>query len=386
VQGAWMAETPNSALPKIAVVFGTRPEAIKMAPLVAALRRERGIETHVIVTAQHREMLDQVLTIFGIVPDSDLDLMQPGQSLDALAARILTGFGGLMDTLQPARILVHGDTLTTMMATLAAYFRKIPVGHVEAGLRSGNIYAPWPEEVNRKVTGGIADLHFAPTEASRVALLAENVPDAAIHVTGNTVIDALLNMRERIAAQPSMASALEPLVQRFAGKRIVAVTSHRRENFGDGMQNIASAIARIAERDDIAVIFPVHPNPEVRAVMNGTLAGLANVALIEPLDYPNFVRLMMLADIMLTDSGGVQEEAPSFGKPVLVMRDTTERPEGIAAGTARLVGTDVERIVSEVFTLIDDKTAYEAMARAHNPFGDGMAADRIARIVADAHR
>ncbi len=381
-----MGNTNQSPRAKIAVVFGTRPEAIKMAPLVAALGQHHGLDTRVVVTAQHRDMLDQVLGIFDIVPDADLNLMQPGQSLDALAARIIAEFGALLDDMQPARILVHGDTLTTMMATLAAYFRKIPVGHVEAGLRSGDIYAPWPEEGNRKVTGTIADLHFAPTETARAALLAENVPDRSIHVTGNTVIDALLAMRDRIDYQPALAQGLNPLAARFAGRRIIAVTSHRRENFGHGMQDIATAIARIAAREDIAVIFPVHPNPQVRAVMDATLADIANVALIEPLDYPHFVRLITMADIMLTDSGGVQEEAPSLGKPVLVMRDTTERPEGIAAGTARLVGTSPDRIVAEVFTLIDDKAAYSAMARAHNPFGDGQAATRIARIVADAHR
>lgn len=381
-----MPAPEHSVPPRVLIVFGTRPEAIKMAPVVKALAAEPGIATHVVVTAQHREMLDQVLGIFAIVPDADLDLMQPDQSLDSLAARIITSFGQYLDDVQPARVLVHGDTLTTMMATLAAYFRKIPVGHVEAGLRSGNIYAPWPEEVNRKVTGSIADLHFAPTGAARQALLAENVLDQAIHVTGNTVIDALIMMRDRIIADPSLASGLDGLAARFAGRRIIAVTSHRRENFGGGIQAIASAIASIAARDDVAVIFPVHPNPEVRGVIDGALAGLANVALIDPLNYPHFVRLMMMADIMLTDSGGVQEEASSLGKPVLVMRETTERPEGIAAGTARLVGADPARIVAELFTLLGDKAAYESMARAHNSFGDGAAAARIARIVADAHR
>lgn len=370
---------------RILLVFGTRPEAIKMFPLVHALARQPGLETRVCVTAQHRGLLDQVLDIAGITPDIDLDLMQDNQSLDALATRILMQFGAALDTVKPDRILVHGDTLTTMMATISAYFRRIPVGHVEAGLRSGNIYSPWPEEVNRKVTGVISDLHFAPTEAAAAALRAENVPDSAIHITGNTVIDALLATRARIDAEPGLASGLDDLAARFAGRRIIAVTSHRRENFGDGMANIARAIARIADRPDTAVIFPVHPNPAVRPVMEQMLAGRDNVALIDPLDYPHFVRLMAMSTIVLTDSGGVQEEAPSLGKPVLVMRDTTERPEGVAAGTARLVGTDAQSIVSGIFTLLDDSDAYSAMTRAHNPYGDGMASERIARIIADAH-
>lgn len=366
-------------------VFGTRPEAIKMFPVVHALHAQGGMDVRVCVTAQHREMLDQVLEIARIVPDIDLDVMQANQSLDALLARLVTGLGETFDAEKPDRILVHGDTLTTMAATLAAYFRKIPVGHVEAGLRSGNIYHPWPEEVNRKVTGAVADLHFAPTETAAAALRAENIPADRIHVTGNTVIDALLATKARIDAEPALAGGLLPLAQRFAGKRIVAVTSHRRENFGDGMAAIADAIAAIAKRDDVAVIFPVHPNPHVRSAMEPILGGLSNVALIDPLDYPHFVRLLSISDLVLTDSGGVQEEAPSLGKPVLVMRETTERPEGIEAGTARLVGTDTDRIVSEIFSLLDDSSAYSAMARAHNPFGDGLAAQRIAEIVARAH-
>ncbi len=376
---------PAPRKPRILVVFGTRPEAIKMFPVVHALRTYPTLDTRVAVTAQHRGLLDQVLDIAGIVPDIDLDLMQAGQSLDALSARILTQFGAALDAEKPDRILVHGDTLTTMMATISAYFRQIPIGHVEAGLRSGNIYSPWPEEVNRKVTGAIADLHFAPTDAAAAALRAENVPASAIHITGNTVIDALLATRARIEAEPALAAGLNPLAARFSDKRIIAVTSHRRENFGEGMASIARAIARIAARPDAAVIFPVHPNPNVRPVMEAMLGALPNVALIDPLDYPHFVRLMAMSELVLTDSGGVQEEAPSLGKPVLVMRDTTERPEGVAAGTARLVGTDEDSIVCGIFTLLDDSGAYAAMARAHNPYGDGQAAQRIARIVADAH-
>lgn len=381
----WMS-TSDRQTPTILIVFGTRPEAIKMAPLVHALRATNGITVRVAVTAQHREMLDQVLQISGITPDIDLNLMAAGQSLDSLSTRIISELGAALDSERPDRILVHGDTLTTMMATIAGYFRKIPIGHVEAGLRSGNIYSPWPEEVNRKVTGTIADLHFAPTEAAAAALRAENVPNSAIHVTGNTVIDALLATRARIEAEPGLVAGLNELAARFTGKRIIAITSHRRENFGQGMANIARAIGRIADRPDTAVIFPVHPNPSVRPIMDQMLAGRSNVALIDPLDYQHFVRLMAMSSIVLTDSGGVQEEAPSLGKPVLVMRDTTERPEGVAAGTARLVGTNEEGIVSGIFTLLDNSKAYDAMARACNPYGDGQAAQRIARIVADAHR
>jgi UDP-N-acetylglucosamine 2-epimerase (non-hydrolysing) len=373
-----------STKPKIMVVFGTRPEAIKMFPVVHALKAEAGLDTRVCVTAQHRQILDQVLEIAAIKPDLDLDVMTANQTLDELLARLVTGLGKAFDAEQPSRILVHGDTLTTMAATLAAYFRKIPVGHVEAGLRSGDIYHPWPEEVNRKVAGAIADLHFAPTETAKQALLNENVAADRIHITGNTVIDALLATRTRISDEPALAAQISPIAGRFASKSIIAVTSHRRENFGDGMVNIAHAIADIAARPDVAVIFPVHPNPNVRPAMEAALAGRDNVALIEPLDYPNFVGLLDAASLVLTDSGGVQEEAPSLGKPVLVMRDTTERPEGIEAGTAKLVGTNRARIVTEIFTLLDDKVAYSAMSRAHNPFGDGKAAERIARIVANA--
>lgn len=370
--------------PRILTVFGTRPEAIKMFPVVHALRATDRIDSRVVVTAQHRGMLDQVLDMAGVVPDVDLDVMQADQSLDDLMARLVTGLGRVFDDERPSRILVHGDTLTTMAASLAAYFRKIPVGHVEAGLRSHNIYQPWPEEVNRKIAGVIADLHFAPTQMARDALLAENVPAETIHVTGNTVIDALLSTTRRIADAPGLASGLDSLAARFAGRRIIAVTSHRRENFGDGMASIAQAIAEIAGRADVAVIFPVHPNPNVRPAMEAELAALDNVAMIEPLDYPHFVRLLGMSELVLTDSGGVQEEAPALGKPVLVMRETTERPEGVAAGTALLVGTDRHRIATEIFRLLDDNSAYTAMSRAHNPYGDGKAAERIARIIVDA--
>ncbi len=370
----------------ILVIFGTRPEAIKLFPVVAALKADPRFRVRVCVSAQHREMLDRVLEIAGIVPDHDLDLMRPDQTLDGLTAALLTGLGQVMDAEQPARVIVQGDTATAMCGSLAAYYRKIPVDHVEAGLRSGNIYHPWPEEVNRKVIGTIASLHFAPTEVSAAALRAENVDPARIFVTGNTVIDALHWVTARIAAEPGLASGLADLEARFAGKRIIGVTSHRRENFGGGLEAIAEALRRIAARDDVALIFPVHPNPNVRRVMDGALAGLPNVAMIEPLDYPHFARLISIAEIMLTDSGGVQEEAPALGKPVLVMRETTERPEGVSAGTARLVGTDADTIVTEIFTLLDDKAAYEAMARAHNPFGDGHAARRIVELLGNEIR
>lgn len=367
--------------PRILVTFGTRPEAIKMFPVVVALRETGAFDVRVAVTAQHRELLDSVLMMSAIKPDIDLDLMQPGQSLDALAARIITRFGEALDRLRPDRVLVHGDTLTTMMASLACYFRRIPVGHVEAGLRSGDIYSPWPEEVNRKVTGAIADLHFAPTQAAAAALRAENVAESAIHITGNTVIDALLFAKAKIAAEPGLAPVMASLKERFRGRRIIAVTAHRRENFGAGMQQIATALQALAERDDVAIIYPLHPNPKVVEVMRPALSGRDNIALIDPLDYLDFVAMMAACDIVLTDSGGIQEEAPSLGKPVLVMRDTTERPEGIAAGTARLVGTDATRIIAETVRLLDDRQAYAQMARAHNPYGDGTASRRIAAIL-----
>jgi len=371
---------PSAARPRILVVFGTRPEAIKLFPLVHALRRTDA-DVRVCVTGQHREMLDQVLEIARITPEYDLDLMLPNQSLDTLSARLLTELGKVMDADRPDRVIVQGDTATAMIGALTAYYRKIPVGHVEAGLRSGNIYHPWPEEVNRKVVGAIADLHFAPTNTSRDALLAENVPAERIHVTGNTVIDALIETRARVDSDATLASTIAPIAARFAGKRIVAVTTHRRENFGDGLRSVAQAVRRIADRPDVAVIFPVHPNPNVRGPMSEVLAGVDNVAMIDPLDYPNFVRLLSLCHFVMTDSGGVQEEAPALAKPVLVMRETTERPEGVAAGTAKLVGNDEEVIVTEASRLLDDRAAYETMARAHNPFGDGKSSERIARII-----
>lgn len=382
-----MSEQRNGGVgkPRILVTFGTRPEAIKMFPVVAALRETGCFDVKVVVTAQHRELLDSVLALAGLRPDLDLDLMQPSQSLDALSARILTRFGEALDALKPDRVLVHGDTLTTMMATLACYFRRIPVGHVEAGLRSGDTYSPWPEEVNRKVTGAIADLHFAPTATAAAALHAENVAEKSIHVTGNTVIDALMYAQAKVAADPSLAPTIAPLKARFTGKRIIAVTAHRRENFGAGMAQIAEGLQSLARRDDIAIIYPLHPNPNVAEVMRPALSGHDNIALINPLDYLDFVAMMAACDIVLTDSGGIQEEAPSLGKPVLVMRDTTERPERIAAGTAKLVGADASVIVTETTRLLEDQSAYQQMAKAHNPYGDGTASRQIATIIGRLH-
>jgi UDP-N-acetylglucosamine 2-epimerase (non-hydrolysing) len=373
-------------LPKILVIFGTRPEAIKLFPVIHKLQEHSDVQTRVLVTGQHRQMLDQVLDIGEIRPDYDLDVMAPNQTLDALTARLLTGIGEVLDIERPARVIVQGDTATAMVGALAAYYRQIPVSHVEAGLRSHNIYQPWPEEVNRKIIGTIADQHFAPTHVSADALIAEAVAPEKIHITGNSVIDALYWVTDKIARQPDLACDLVEIEKRFAGKRIIGVTTHRRENFGDGMADIAAALLEIAARDDVAIIFPVHMNPNVRKVMDTKLGNHPRIAMIEPLDYPHFARLLSISYIMLSDSGGVQEEAPALGKPVLVMRETTERPEGVAAGTAKLVGTDKNRIISEIFTLLDDEAAYSNMARAHNPFGDGQAAHKIAGLVANACR
>ena len=366
--------------PKILTIFGTRPEAIKLFPVVQALSSRKNFETLTCVTAQHRQMLDQVLQIADIRPDYDLDLMKANQSLDDLTARLLSGIGKILDETMPQRVIVQGDTATAMCGALAAYYRKIPVSHVEAGLRSYNIYHPWPEEVNRKIIGTIADQHFAPTETSADALRKENIPAEQIYVTGNTVIDALLITANK-PSQSNLADILSPLYKKFGGRKIIGVTSHRRENLGDGLTNIASALRILAMRDDVALIFPVHLNPKVRMIMHDALGDLDNVAMIEPLDYPNFVSLLKHCHFMMTDSGGVQEEAPALGKPVLVMRDTTERPEGVAAGTAKLVGTDTDVLVAEAIRLLDEDDHYLAMARAHNPFGDGTASRQIADII-----
>ncbi len=370
--------------PTVLTIFGTRPEAIKLFPVVKQLNAADSINSLFCVSAQHREMLDQVLEIANITPDFDLDIMRSNQNLDELTARLLTGIGEIMDKVKPQRVVVQGDTATAMTGALAAYYRKIPVSHVEAGLRSYNIYHPWPEEVNRKIIGSIADQHFAPTQTSANALLKENIPSDQISITGNTVIDALFATVEQIKDSPNIAPALDSLKEKFTGKKIIGVTSHRRENFGGGLENIAQSLKTLAMRDDVAIIFPVHLNPNVRAVMSGALEGLDNVAMIEPLDYPNFVNLLDMSYFMLTDSGGVQEEAPALGKPVLVMRDTTERPEGIEAGTAKLVGTDQNIILKEANALLDDLNHYNAMAKAHNPFGDGTSSIKITEIVASS--
>lgn len=367
---------------KVMVAFGTRPEAIKMAPVVEALKTTPGIETIVAVTAQHRQMLDQVLELFGIVPDEDLDIMQPGQTLAGLTSRILQGMDGAISRHRPDIVLVHGDTTTTFATSMAAFYNRTAIGHVEAGLRTGNLYSPWPEEANRRLAGVLAALHFAPTVRSRDNLLAEGMPAANIHVTGNTVVDALLAVIARIRDTPRLEA---DLAARFPyldpGKRLILVTGHRRENFGDGFEQMCLALKALAARGDTQVVYPVHLNPNVQEPVNRILGGQAGVHLVEPLDYLPFVYLMSLAHLIVTDSGGIQEEAPSLGKPVLVMRDTTERPEAVDAGTVRLVGTSSERIINETSLLLDDADAYQAVARAHNPYGDGQSAARISEIV-----
>lgn len=369
---------------RILIVFGTRPEAIKLFPVVKALAGHPGIDVKTCVTAQHRGLLDQVLEIADIQPDFDLDIMAPGQTLDGVTAKLLVRVGQILDAEHFDRVIVHGDTATAMCSSLAAYYRKVPVGHVEAGLRSGDIYHPWPEEIYRRIIAPIADLHFAPTQIAAEALHNEGVR-TGVYVTGNTVIDALHATLGAIEKNPALASAFAPLQQRMSHRRLLLVTTHRRENFGRGMEHIATAIAAIAQRKDVHILFPVHPNPGVRSIMHKTLARHANITLTDSLDYPCFVSALSRAHMVLTDSGGVQEEAPALGKPVLIMRKTTERPEGLTAGTARLVGTLADTIVTEVNALLDDPKAYAAMARAHNPFGDGRAAQRIAAILASPH-
>lgn len=368
---------------KVMVVFGTRPEAIKMAPVVRALQRVPEVQVLVAVTAQHRQMLDTVLGLFGIVPDADLDVMQPGQDLPGLFARMLTGITRTLQELQPSLMLVHGDTSTTLASSLAAFYARIPVWHVEAGLRTGDLAAPWPEEMNRRVTGALASRHFAPTERARQNLLREGVADASIDVTGNTVIDALLQTVARLEQDAELRTSVEALLPRIdAGKKLILVTGHRRENFGPGFEGICQGLRNLAMRGDTEIVYPVHLNPQVQEPVNRILGGLAAVHLLPPLDYLPFVELMRRASLIITDSGGVQEEAPSLGKPVLVMRSKTERPEAVEAGTVRLVGTDAVRIHREAVALLDDSAAYERMSRAHNPYGDGRASTRIGEIVA----
>lgn len=364
---------------KVLTVFGTRPEAIKMAPLVHALAKDPFFEAKVCVTAQHREMLDQVLNLFSIVPDYDLNIMQPGQGLTEITCRILEGLKPILDAFRPDVVLVHGDTTTTMAASLAAFYQRIPVGHVEAGLRTGDLYSPWPEEANRTLTGRLAMYHFAPTEDARQNLLREHIAENHIFVTGNTVVDALISVRDRVMADNNLRDSLAKQYSFLdSDKKLILVTGHRRESFGEGFEQICKALAEIAARNqNVQIVYPVHMNPNVLEPVKRILGHVENVVLIEPQEYLPFVWLMNHAWLILTDSGGIQEEAPSLGKPVLVMRDTTERPEAVRAGTVRLVGTNADHIVHEVTKLLHNEDEYLAMSHAHNPYGDGQACERI---------
>ncbi len=376
------------------LVFGTRPEAIKMCPLVKAFQRHpEAFETIVCVTGQHREMLDQVLDIFGVTPDYDLNIMKQGQDLYDVTARVLTGMRDVFKGCKPDVVLVHGDTTTSTAAALAAFYQQIPVGHVEAGLRTHDIYSPWPEEMNRQMTGRIATYHFSPTPLSEQNLRAEKV-HGTVYVTGNTVIDALHMVVEKLKADPALAAEQEAVLKRAGydvrrlaeGRRLVLVTGHRRENFGDGFIRMVTALRDLKDKyPEVDFVYPMHLNPNVRKpiheVFGEDLSGLGNMFFIEPLQYLEFVYLMEKSTLVLTDSGGIQEEAPGLGKPVLVMRDTTERPEALASGTVHLVGTNHDLIVSEVSTLLDDQTAYDKMSKSVNPYGDGQACDRIVSIL-----
>lgn len=366
----------------ILVAFGTRPEAIKLFPVIHALKQEPAFDVTVCVTAQHRDLLDQVLSIARVTPDVDLNIMRPNQSLPEITSRILQGIDQVLADVGPDRVIVQGDTTTAMAAALSSYYRKIPVDHVEAGLRSGDIYSPWPEEVNRKVVGSIASLHFAPTQRAADALMRENITQERVVVTGNTVIDALLETRSRIVDFADERRFVDSHLAGRDNRRIILVTAHRRENFDGGMQRIANALQMLAERGDTLILFPVHPNPNVMQPMRELLGSHPHIRLLPPLDYVPFVYLLSRCHFVLTDSGGVQEEAPALGKPVLVMRDTTERPEGVDAGTALLVGTDPGRIFREASRLLDDEQHYRLMSRAHNPFGDGHASHRIVAALA----
>jgi len=364
---------------KILTVFGTRPEAIKMAPLVHKLAEDDRFEAKVCVTAQHREMLDQVLELFEIKPDYDLNLMKPGQDLTDITCGILQGLKPILSEFKPDYVLVHGDTATTFSTTLAAYYQQIKVGHVEAGLRTGNLYSPWPEEGNRKLTGALADLHFVPTTNSEQNLLQESTDSSKIEITGNTVIDALLEVKAKLDNNEDLNLQLSNKFSFLdSSKKMVLITGHRRESFGGGFERICQAISTLAsEFKDVQFVYPMHLNPNVREPVNRLLADKSNVYLIEPADYLPFVYLMDKASVILTDSGGVQEEAPSLGKPVLVMRDTTERPEAVDAGTVKLVGTNVDSIISNVSELLTNESVYKEMSFAHNPYGDGKACQRI---------
>ncbi len=368
---------------KVMTVFGTRPEAIKMAPLVLALNKNPLIESIVCVTGQHREMLDQVLDLFQIKPDYDLNVMKSGQTLSEVTSRIVMKFQSILDKDKPDIILVHGDTSTTFCAALTAYYNQIDVGHVEAGLRTGNIFSPWPEEGNRKLVSCLAKLNFAPTEKSKQNLVNEGIDPEMVFTTGNTVIDALLLMESKIKDNKSISTRLHNSFPMISEERkVVLITGHRRENFGGGFERICESIRRLAEKNtDVDFIYPVHLNPRVRAPVNQLLSNQENIHLIEPQGYLEFVFLMTQSHIILTDSGGIQEEAPALGKPVLVMRDTTERPEAVSAGTVQLVGTEVEKIVNGVEALLTDSSLYEKMSRAHNPYGDGNSVNRIIQVL-----
>lgn len=367
---------------KVLIVFGTRPEAIKMAPLLKRMEATPGLTPVVCVTAQHRQMLDQVLELFDIRPDYDLDLMKDGQGLSYVTSAVLNGLRPVIEDCRPDRILVQGDTTTTMAAALAGFYARVPVGHIEAGLRTGNIHSPWPEEMNRRLTTVIADLHFPPTAQSRDNLLREGVAEDRVLVTGNTVIDALLFAVDRIERDADLRRSLDarfPFLEEMEqqGRRMILATGHRRENFDGGLERVFTALSWLAERPDVSVVFPVHMNPNVRRAADAVLKGLPNVHLIEPQEYLPFVQLMRRSHLIVTDSGGVQEEAPSLGKPVLVTRDTTERPEAVTAGTVELVGPSAEAVARHATRLLDDPDAYGRMSRAHNPYGDGRASDRI---------
>ncbi len=363
---------------KILTVFGTRPEAVKMGILVKKLQNTPGLEARLCVTAQHRQMLDQVLELFQLSPEYDLDIMQSRQDLTDISCNVLQGLREVLNDYQPDRLLVHGDTTTTLFASLAGYYGRIPVGHIEAGLRTGNIYSPWPEEINRKLTGAIADRHYAPTISAKENLLSEGIDQNNILVTGNTVIDALLWVSRKIDESDRCQKMFR---DKFSfldlDKQLVLVTGHRRESFGDGFENICRALLQIAERKDVQVVYPVHLNPNVQEPVNRLLGQKENIHLIAPLDYLPFVYLMKHSYVIITDSGGVQEEAPSLGVPVLVMRDTTERPEAVEAGTVKLVGSDKQKITAETERLLDDSVYHKEMSVAHNPYGDGLACDRI---------
>jgi UDP-N-acetylglucosamine 2-epimerase (non-hydrolysing) len=364
-------------MPTILTVVGTRPEAIKMAPLIRRLQSAPNLSVVVCSTGQHREMIKQVFDLFSIQPDVDLAVMKPDQKLSELTANVITGMESIIAKYCPDRLLVHGDTTTTMATALAAYYQKIPVGHVEAGLRTGNIYAPWPEEINRRIADTIADRLYAPTESSRANLLAEGVSSEKIIVTGNTVIDALFDIIRGPLAKPATQRELRSRLPVFeSGKKIILVTCHRRESYGEGFRDVCDALVKLASRPDVQIVFPIHRNPNVRAAF-ALLGDLANVHLIEPLDYLDFVYAQSKSYFILTDSGGVQEEAPSLGKPVLVMRAVTERPEAVAAGTVKLVGTNTDAVVSAALELLDSDAAYGAMTAIHNPYGDGRACERI---------